>query len=123
MFKESNINLDISLTLGEIIKTSYFINHPPETIDFIIGFPKGTTYLLFADEIYPNSMPIKLMARFLVFSKIEINQAVIGINNTFKHLQKNQAKDRYIKEPIKQLWENEESLNKYITRLRELVTK
>lgn len=113
-----------SKTVGKIITEAMNIHElVPERVENVLGFTKGHIRKIMNDEIYTNSVPIILFKNLLLSLHIrfcDIEQAFIP---TYK-LMKSKENDEYLKKKPSHymLWENEEALFKYTSRLKYLMT-
>lgn len=110
-------------TIGKLISDAIHLHElDPVTIDKELKL-LGTLIPLMQDKFYPNSIPIILFKNLLLSLHIPFTEAKIAMYKTLEVLKNNEPefdKQDYKKRQAQALWENEESLTKYIDRLEEL---
>lgn len=113
-----------SKTVGKIITEAINLHElVPETVEKVLGFPNGYIRKIMNDEIYTNSVPIILFKNLLLSLHISFCDIEPAFILTYKLLKSKETdEDLNKKPPHYMLWENEEALYKYTSRLKELMT-
>lgn len=109
-------------TIGELLKNSMEVsNLDIYTIESNIKLPHGILSNLLNDNYYTNSVPIILFRDLILFLNISIEDIKEAMIPTFRLIVSKETlltiknkSSNYL------LWENEESVNKYSSRLEEL---
>lgn len=132
-------------TLGEVISNKLRELHlEPEQLSQSTSLPLPVVHNLLKDKIYTNNVPIMFFRNLLKQLNISFQQAEKSIQKTFELLQEKTAKastghrlnpafrkgphilgmtntDVHAKGDGRELYENKEALNKYLTRLYQLL--
>ena len=114
-----------AITLGTLISRKMEEN----LVRSLPDISPETTIEIKADNFYPNSIPIILLRNAFRLLSIEIEEGVPAMWETFKRLKKRKAEERsknttaLLFDTKRDLWENKESMGKYISRLEELMRK
>lgn len=123
--REESKNLDDSEeieTIGKIISEAILLHElNPSVVEKQLGFPKGVIGKLMNDEYYTVSVPVVLFKNLIQSLHISFSKIEMAMMPTFKlMLSKETSESIEKKSPHYSLWENEECLNKYLIRLREI---
>lgn len=106
------------LTLGKLIVSKM----NSELVDNIPSIPDDIFIELKADRFWPNSVPIITFRNMLRLLGIGVDEAVTAIYATYKLLIEAKRKEPVsLRGMRKDLWQCKEALDKYVTRLRELM--
>lgn len=137
--------IDPANTLGEIISNRLKELHlEPEQLSRNTSLPLNVIHELMEDKIYTNNVPIMFFRNLLKRLAISFEEAEKSIRKTFALLQENISiptstngvnpafrkgphilgvtnMDAHSKGDSRELYENKEALDKYLTRLNELL--
>ncbi len=109
-------------TLGQIIYDAmYGFGYTHKDVSAKTRLQQDTVINLTKDEIYTNTVPILLLKKLLIFLSIPFEQAANGIRKTFDVLEEKKQIGEYDLRKFAILWENETAMEKYISRLEELM--
>lgn len=110
------------ITVGKIISNAIALHElNPDVVDKKLKLTNGTVQKLMNDEIYTNNVPIRLFCNIIISLHIPISKIEEAMLHTFRLLLSKETPESIKKKPIHyQLWENEESVIKYLTRLKEI---
>lgn len=111
-------------TIGKLISGSMLRN----MVDSIPGMSEDTLMQLRQDNFYPNSIPIIIFRNMLRLLAIDIIEAEPAMYATFDILEEKKMEWRKKQKGMlintrQDLWENKESMGKYISRLKELMNE
>lgn len=109
-------------TIGSVISEVIRLHDlSPALLDSKFRLTNGTVQKLMSDEIYTNNIPIRLFCNLVLSLHIPISKIEATMLHTFRVLLSKETPESIKKKPIHyQLWENEESVIKYLTRLKEI---
>lgn len=121
---ESTVKDGVVKTIGQLI-TEAIIKHElnPFTIQEELNLPDGILRKLMDDEYYTNSVPVKLFRNLIVSLHIPISEIEAAMIPTFKIVLSKETPESIKKKPSGYaLWENEESVIKYLNHFKQLST-
>lgn len=109
-------------TIGSIITDAInLFEFEPSFLGKKIGLTEGTVRKLMNNEIYTNNVPVRLFCNLVLVLHIPISKIESAMLHTFRLLVSKETPESIKKKPVHyQLWENEESVIKYLTRLKEI---
>lgn len=107
-------------TIGELISSRIKQKGwSPDGAGELSGLAKGSIHAIMNDEVYPNSIPVLTMAQLLMMLDIWYSEIEPCFMPTFNLLKSKETLGSIKKKPRGHLlWENEESLHKYMETLK-----
>jgi len=114
----------MSKTIGQLLTEAITLNElKSEVIEQELGFPSGIITKLMNDEYYTNSVPVVLFKNLILSLHIKPSEVYKAMTPTHKIVIAKETPETIKKKPHGyQLWENEESVNKYTEHLKKLIS-
>lgn len=114
----------MSKTIGQLLTEAITLNElKAEVIERELGFPAGIITKLMNDEFYTNSVPVVLFKNLILSLHISPSEVYKAMIPTHKVVLAKETPETINKKPHGyQLWENEESVNKYTEHLKKLIS-
>ena len=114
----------MSKTIGQLLTEAITLNElKAEVIERELGFPDGIITKLMIDEFYTNSVPVVLFKNLILSLHIKPSEVYKAMIPTHKVVIAKETPETINKKPHGyQLWENEESVNKYTEHLKKLIS-
>lgn len=114
----------MSKTIGQLLTDAITLNElKAEVIERELGFPDGIITKLMNDEFYTNSVPVVLLKNLILSLHISPSEVYKAMIPTHKVVLAKETPETINKKPHGyQLWENEESVNKYTEHLKKLIS-
>lgn len=111
------------LTVGEIISEAIRLHElNPVNIEKQLGFPINSITGIMNNECYTNTIPVVLFKNLLISLHISFEKIEPAILRTFELIKSKETSESINKNPAGHLlWENKESLTKYINKLKDLM--
>jgi precorrin-6B methylase 1 len=111
-------------TIGQLLTEAITLNElKAEVIERELGFPDGIITKLMIDEFYTNSVPVVLFKNLIISLHISPSDVYSAMIPTHKVVLAKETPETINKKPHGyQLWENEESVNKYTEHLKKLIS-
>lgn len=117
----------MSKTIGQLLTKAITLNElKPEVIEMELEFPKGKGIItrLMLDEYYTQNVPIILFINLILSLHIKFDDVFEALMPTFRLVLSKETPETISnkKSVHYELWECEEAVEKYATRLKELLT-
>ena len=114
----------MSKTIGQLLTDAITLNElKAEVIERELGFHAGIITKMMNDEFYTNSVPVVLFKNLILSLHIKPSEVYKAMIPTHKIvLAKETPETIRRKRHGYQLWENEESVNKYTEHLKKLIS-
>jgi hypothetical protein len=121
-FKQERVEEGECMSIGQILSEAFVLHElNPDVVDNKLKLTSGTVQKLMNDEMYTNNVPIRLFCNLILSLHIPISEIEGAILHTFRLVSSRETPESIKKKPIHyQLWENEEAVNKYLIRLKEI---
>ena len=114
----------MSKTIGQLLTQAITLNElKAEVIERELGFQAGIITKLMSDEYYTNSVPVVLLKNLILSLHIKPSEVYKAMIPTHKIIIAKETPETIRRKPHGyQLWENEESVNKYTEHLKKLIS-
>jgi len=112
------------MTLGKLIsEAATALKYSTHDLSNETGITPTSIKMLVEDELYTNTIPVRKLKELLEYLSIPLDEIEIPIMETFELMEDKVKNGKHKRTHFSILWENEESMQKYINMLKIISAK